>query len=226
MPTASRRRPLRGTLRHLAGLSGGLAIAAGLLAGSALLAPPSLAAPQPDPVPTRWEFDFQPGPMRIALINIPGVGLKRYFFFTYRITNYWGTDLLFAPDAELKTDEGRVLRSGRDVPAAVTESIVARLGNPLMQDQIEIVGTVLQGPENARDGVLIWPADDLDVDEVTLFFAGLSGETKPYTLREGTDDAERFLLRKTAMLRYETPGEFGWRDNEALELAESTWVMR
>ncbi|MFG0306453.1 MAG: hypothetical protein ACF8Q5_09610 [Phycisphaerales bacterium JB040] len=183
------------------------------------------AQPQPDPIPTRWEFRFEPGPLRLALINVEGVGLQRYFYFTYRITNYWDNDLLFAPDVQLRTSEATVIRSGRDVPREVTRSIIERLDNPLIEDQISIVGQVLQGPEHARDGVVIWPAEDLDVDEVTIFFGGLSGETRVYETGEG-DDARRFTLRKTMMLRYDTPGELGDRDNHVIPLAEERWIMR
>jgi hypothetical protein len=198
-----------------------------LLAAAALasVTAAALAQPQPDPVPTRWEFRFDAGPLRTAIVNVPGVGQRVYFYLTYRITNNWDTDLLFAPDAMLRVDDGELVRSGRDVPPAVTREILARLNNPLVQDQVSVVGQVLQGPENARDGVLIWPAVDLDVDEISVFFAGLSGETRAYTVGEG-DAARRFLLRKTALLRYDTAGEFGQRDNAELTLAERTWVMR
>ena len=193
------------------------------LAASALVA---LAfAPQPDPVPTRWQFDIDPGELRVAIVDTES-GRRPYYFFTYTITNNWDNDLRFFPDIELKTDEATVQRAGRDVPAAVQAEIMGRLNNPLLEDPISIVGQVLQGPENARTGLAIWPAEDLDVDEVVIFFAGLSGENKAYTVTEEDGTRERFNLRKTLMLRYETPGEFGSRNNEKLGLSERLWIMR
>jgi len=196
------------------------------LAACLTLAVVALAfAPEPDPVPTRWQLQVDPGPLRVATVQTER-GFRKYLYFTYTITNYWGEDLLFFPDLQLKTDEATVQRSGRDVPVAVQDEIMRRLNNPLLEDQISIVGQVLQGPENARTGLAIWPAEDLDVDEVIVFFAGLSGENKSYVVVDPGGQRERFNLRKTLMLRYDTPGEFGQRDNEELTLADRLWVMR
>ncbi|MEQ8850603.1 MAG: hypothetical protein RIB32_02340 [Phycisphaerales bacterium] len=192
-----------------------------------LVGPLVVAAPEPDPVPTKWQLDVEVGPMRVALVETE-IGTQRYFFLTYDITNHWGTDLLFFPDLQLKTDEATIQRSGRDVPAAVQDEIMRRLNNPLLEDQISIVGQILQGPENARTGLAIWPAEDLDVDEVIVFFAGLSGENKSYYVSdpENPDARQRINLRKTLMLRYDTPGELGMENHQELELAERVWIMR
>ncbi|MEM9560273.1 MAG: hypothetical protein AAF995_08195 [Planctomycetota bacterium] len=191
-----------------------------------VVAAPVLAAPEPDPVPTRWEFEFEADPLRIAIVDLPEVGPTPYFYLTYRVTNFWGGDLLFAPDAKLKTDEGELLVAGRNVPAAAVANVMARLNNPLLRDQFEIVGVVPEGPENARDGVAIWPATDLDVDEIRVFVAGLSGESRAYVVDRDGIDPQRFTLRKTRMLRFETPGIIGYRDNQRLEPAEARWIMR
>lgn len=200
-----------------------LALFSIVLAGFGLMAS---AAPEPDPVPTRWEFEFEAAPLRVAIVDLPETGLTPFYFLTYRVTNFWGGDLLFAPDAKLKTDEGEVLTAGRNVPAAAVADIMGRLNNPLLRDQFEIVGVVPEGPENARDGIAIWPATDLDVDEIRVFFAGLSGESKAYVVDRGGQDPQRFTLRKTRMLRYETPGVIGYENNQRLEPDEARWIMR
>lgn len=198
------------------------ALFAGVVVGPVVSAS---AAPEPRPVATRWEFSFEEGPLRLAWIETDGT-LKPYFYLTYRITNHWGQDLLFAPDVTLVTSEAQVFRSGRDVPASVTEEIIRRLRNPLIESQIDIVSTVLEGPEHARDGVVIWPAHNLQVDEVTVFFAGLSGEQESYVVGRGTNSPQRYSLRKTMMLRYATPGDFSQQGSRPLELIEKRWVMR
>ena len=183
------------------------------------------AAPEPSPVSITWEFTFDRGPLRLAWVD-DGNGPKPYFFLTYRVTNYSGDDLLFAPDVALMTDNTTVLQSGRDVPTAVTNAILEELDNPLVETQIDIVSTVLQGKEHARDGVLIWPADRLDVDEVTIFFSGLSGEFESYVVGRETDNPRRYTLRKTMMLRYATPGNFSDQGARPFEIIEERWVMR
>lgn len=185
----------------------------------------AIAAPEPSPVTTQWEFTFENGPLRLAWVDT-GEGPKPYFYLTYRITNHWGGVKLFAPDVTLMTDNANLVHSGRDVPHAVTEEIIDRLDNPLLESQIDIVSNVLEGVEHARDGVVIWPAKVLDADEVTVFFAGLSGEFQSYVVGRDTDDPHRYNLRKTLMLRYSTPGDYAQQGDEPFELVEKRWVMR
>jgi len=198
-----------------------------LLAFAVLCIVPAIApaAPEPAPVATRWEFTFENGPLRLAWIDT-GEGPRPYYYLTYRVTNYWGSDLLFAPDVQLVSDTGEIQRSGQGVSAAVTQKVLDMLDNPLIESQINILSTVLEGPEHARDGVVIWPARDLDVDDVTVYFGGLSGEFNAYIVGRETDDPHRYTLRKTLMLRYSTPGELANRGSRPLELVEERWVMR
>lgn len=183
------------------------------------------AAPEPSPVATNWEFTFEPGPLRLAWVETES-GQTPYFYFTYQITNFWGNDLLFAPSVELMTSDAEVIRANQDVPGPVTAEILRRLDNPLINSQNDIVGTVLDGVEHARDGVLVWPATDLDVDELSIFFGGLSGESESYIVGRDSDDPRRYSLRKTMMLRYSTPGEIAGQGSRPFELAEKRWVMR
>jgi len=195
---------------------------AGLVSG---LSNTAFAAPEPAPVATQWEFTFENGPLRLAWVD-EGDGPKSYFYFTYRVTNHWGGVKLFAPDVQLMSDNANVLRSGRSVSSAVTEEIMTRLSNPLLESQIDIVSNVLEGVEHARDGVVIWPAEDLEADEVTVFFAGLSGEFQSYIVGRDGNDPHRYTLRKTLMLRYSTPGQIALQGDTPFELAEKRWVMR
>jgi hypothetical protein len=203
------------------------ATAIGILGAGLLSAGSSIAsaAPEPSPVATQWEFTFEDGPLRLAWID-DGNGVNPYFYFTYRVTNHWGGVKLFAPDVQLMADNANVLRSGRDVSSAVTQEIMDRLDNPLLESQIDIVSNVLQGVEHARDGVVIWPAEDLEADEITVFFAGLSGEFQPYIVGRETTDPHRYTLRKTLMLRYSTPGQLDAQGDTPFEQAEKRWVMR
>jgi hypothetical protein len=183
-------------------------------------------APQPRPVATRWEFTFEDGPLRLAWVETPE-GLRPYFYLTYRITNHWGSDLLFAPEATLVTSESEVQVAGRGVSLAVTEEIMGRLRNPLLESQNSLGGTtVLEGPEHARDGIMIWPAPRLNMDELTVFFGGLSGEYESYVVGRESNDPRRYSLRKTMMLRYATPGDLDRQGSRPFELVEERWVMR
>lgn len=209
--------PSRNTLRTL--ILSSIAVCGFSLGTSAT------AAPEPSPVAISWEFTHDIGPLRLAWVETEA-GNKPYFFLTYRVTNYSGSDLLFAPDVSLMADNISVIKSEQNVPTSVTNAIIEELDNPLVESKIDIFSTVLEGPEHARDGVLIWPAEDLDVDEITLFFAGLSGEFESYVVGRETDNPRRYTLRKTLMLRYSTPGDFGNQGARPFELAEERWIMR
>lgn len=184
-------------------------------------------APEPDPVTTRWQLEFEPGPLRIIRLERGSGSPRHYFYMTYRVTNYSGNDLIFAPSFDLVTQAGAIRRSGRDVPPDVTAELLAMLRNPYLEDQISVLGNILQGIENAKDGLVVWPADDLETDTISVFVSGLSGENKPYVVTDaGTGRNKRVMLRKTLMLSYETPGTLAGRGSTPLEPGEVRWVMR
>jgi len=189
----------------------------------AVVASQAVAAPQPDPIPRRWQLDVRPGPLRIAILDVEGAGPRAFLYFTYYVENNTGEDLLFAPSFEMTTDLGARRKSGVDVPRSVTQQLLTSLRNPFLKDQISAVGLLLQGDEHARESLVAWPIDNLEVDEVTLFAAGFSGETET-VIRP--DTGEPVLLRKTLMLRHETPGDLAVLGSRPLPRVEQRWIMR
>lgn len=184
-------------------------------------------APEPDPVPKRWQFDLDLGELRMTTVDLGTSGVKSYFYLTYKVTNSTQEDLLFAPAFDLATDEGDLVRSGKDVPAAVTRKIIDDLGNPFVQDQISILGSLLQGPTNAKEGVVIWPVGAMKVSEVVVYAAGFSGETRAIEIKDAkTGELKKILLRKSLMVRYKGPGELTGRNSEAFEQTERQWILR
>ena len=43
---------------------------------------------------------------------------------------------------------------------------------------------------------------------------------------QNPDARQRINLRKTLMLRYDTPGELGFENHQVVELSEQVWIMR
>lgn len=204
----------------------------------------SVAAPEPSPVPLRWQLDLTPGPLRVAMFEVQGQGMRAFFYMPYKVVNNTGQDLYFAPILELSTDEGDLLRAGRDVPTEVVRSIMDRLSNPFLVEPVKAIGTLQQGQEFAIESVAIWPAPNLSVDRVTVYAAGFSGETrrvtKPFTEPVQTENGDgdengevdplrnpnEVLLRKTLMLVHETPGELTRMGNQPLTRTAQRWIMR
>jgi len=210
--------------------------ACGLLACAA---PASRAmAPEPAPVPKRWQLDVEHSPLRLSTVDVGNEGPRAYFYMTFKVTNNTATDLLFAPAVELATDDMVVLRSGLDVPAAATAELIARMQNPLLEDQIGVVGTLLRGEENAKEFLVAWPMPADFQSEAAVYGAGFSGETatievpSPASLMASSSapvvpgKMEKRVLRKSLMLRYRLPGEL--KPSAGLELRpfETSWIMR
>lgn len=195
----------------------------------ALAAAAAMAAPEPEVVPRRWQLDIRTGPLRVTTMMVPVPGSttgetrpRMFYYLPYTVTNKSGEDLLFAPSFELATDEGELMRSGRGVPVDVTRQIVASLENPFVQDQISIIGQLLQGEENRKDGVVVWPVGETDITEVVVYAAGFSGETAT----EEDPDGKKVVLRKTLMIRYRVPGTLEGQGSTPLEPYETRWIMR
>lgn len=211
--------PMRRMLRRLP-LLACLLVAIGVPAYVAQIAQ---AVPEPAPVPRRWEFRIEPGPLRLTTVEVPDQGVLPFWYFTFKVTNNTGEDRFFAPSFQMSLDNGEVILSGRDVPRVVTDTILARLNEPLLIDEIAIQGTLLQGPENAKEGLVIFRADDLRPDVIRLFAAGFSGETHRYTR---PDTGEEVTLRKQLMLTHQLPGEADPKSDNPIRRIGQRWVLR
>jgi len=183
--------------------------------------------PEPDPIPSRWEFDIDLGKLRLAYVSDAQGETKAYFYLTYTVTNNTGEDRTFTPQFDLVVGEGDPRQSGLGVPPRVTETLKARLDNPFLEDQVEVLGTLLQGREHAKDSLAIWPAQDLISDELVVYATGFSGESKMITFEDPESGEEReFLLRKTLMVRYDAPGNLSRLGDRPLAARVKRWIMR
>ncbi|MDE0888877.1 MAG: hypothetical protein OSA40_05400 [Phycisphaerales bacterium] len=185
-----------------------MAVVTGMTAASAS----SLAPAAATPASLDWQLDFAPGDLRLYVDPVDG---RRYWYFTYTVTNQTERDLVFAPRIELFMDSGEVLRSGRGVPSRVIGQLKKLLGNPLLEDQNRIIGDLRVGKENARTGIAVWPAEDQDITEVTLFFQGLSSDRK---VVKHPKTNEPVSLYRTLRREYVVPGDPEKRGSAPLAL--------
>jgi hypothetical protein len=218
--------PSAGLAGRLGGLLRNITLVVTAIAASALL---SGVAPEPSPIPRRWQLDLTPGELRMMRVEHDGE-LMPYFYLTYTVVNNSGEDVLFAPLWEMAMDNGDLIRSGRDVPLPVVRHIIEQLENPFLESQVQISGPLLQGEENAKDGIIVWPIRDFDVDEIKVYAAGFSGETATIEVPDPqSKQLKKIVLRKTLELTYTTPGDLDPRSSEALHRANQgrgRWVMR
>jgi hypothetical protein len=219
--TDTPRRTRRSFLKIAATLAIGLAGVLGLGTSMGM-------GPEPDPIPRKWELTVDPGELRYAAVDAgDGEGAKGYFYLTYKVTNTSGKDMLFTPSFDLCNDKGEVLRSGRDVPGAVTKTLLEKLDNPLIEDQISIVGMLLQGESNAKEGLVVWPASTLHISQLDIYGSGFSGETKTVEMQDArTGKPTKLTLRKTLKLSYQPMGDIRDQGSKPFEMTEKRWVMR
>ena len=183
----------------------------------------SWAYPKPRAVPTRWELEFIPGVLRLYTDTTSG---RSYWYFTYKVINNTGDDQLWFPTFTMYTDGGEILNSGEDVPYSVTRKIRDYVGNDFMQVHSDVIGTIRQGRGHAREGLVIWPAGNLDVTELSLFVSGISGERATVV---NPINGDRISLQKTMQRNYLVPGNLVPRSDRPIELdpdKPQRWIFR
>lgn len=170
-------------------------------------------------------MDIEPGPMRLHVDSATG---EPYWYFTYKVVNNTGRDLRFAPRFELVDDEGRITVSGQGVPSQVTRRLLEQLNNPLIEDQNEILGDILQGEANAKEGLVVFKVTHLGSKELFLYVGNLSSE------RQGVRDANGnpVELRRQFMIAWQVPGDALARGSRELDLIDQEkepnprWIWR
>lgn len=184
--------------------------------------------PEPLPVTDRWALDYKPGPLRLTSITVDGKP-QLYLYHTYEVRNFDKTELRLVPSLTLMSDQGLVQTSGQGVPAVVVRTLLERLRDPLLHDQISVIGPIKRGEEHARRGLAVWPVLDSDPDELRIFAAGFSGESETVTLTDPrTGEDKELVFRKTRQLRYLVPGELradSYGDRPLTQLG-ARWIMR
>ncbi len=176
------------------------------------------AAPTPNPIPPRWELDFKV----LHNLRLLRIGSDHYWFMTYQVTNTTGDDQTFVPDAVLYTDAGEIIQDA-EVDFSVTRTILNLLQNEFLESKTQIIGTLRQGKENAKDGLLVWKAQSLDIDHVSVFVSGFSSETQ---VAVNASTGAESIVRKTLSLEYKVPGDPLGDVANPVMFHQQRWIMR
>ncbi|MFQ5806435.1 MAG: hypothetical protein ACE5I3_08295 [Phycisphaerae bacterium] len=205
--------------------------------------------PEPSPTPISWESDFKYVPPRRIEVQLAGAEKPEvYWYMLYTVTNTSNTTQYFYPTFELVTEELRVIGTDMGISPLVFEAIRERhqITHKYLVHPTKAIGELRTGADYARESVAIWRATDVNVNEFTIYVAGLSGEArilrnpaydpdKPQTTKIiGADGRERevtvnpkyFTLRKTLQLRYVLPASERARARVEPSLDDARWIMR
>ena len=218
-----------------------------LLASLGAIVPQAITAPRPFDVPSTWELEFDFRAPQPITVTLPGQAKPSTFWYMlYSVTNLTrdfetgrGTDQDFIPEFTMYTDIGQASVSNRRLLAGVFDAIKKRHNSPLLKDHTAIIGKLLYGRDNAKDGVAIWSDFDDKTGSIDVFVGGLSGETVelklPRTItvtemdahgEEKTEDKDKVILHKSLQLNFSVKGETGSRKYTTTKLVSRNWVLR
>jgi len=180
--------------------------------------------PKPLIVTHNWALDVRIHTPGVIAVKSPLQDAPRlYWFMSYTVTNHTGEDINFVPDILMLTDAGDVVQANKSIPPIVFTRIKEKLNNPLLERHTKVIGRLLQGRDNARDSVAIWAVPDHDVNAISVFFGGLSGETH---MVKDPVAGKQYILKKTMMLKYQTPGDASHAARKEFVLKSRQWIVR
>jgi hypothetical protein len=190
----------------------------------------------PDPAVVQragdWTLEVVFSRLQQISVQCPGEGEpSRYWYIILTLTNRTGSDVPFYPACDLMTDTFRILPAGKGVRGAVFERIkLKHQGRYPFLENIDIAGNkVLEGVDNTKDIVIIWPDFDAKAKNITLFIAGLSNETVAINHPTETDESgvpAKVYLQKTLALDYAVGADEQLRALAKPTYKDKRWVMR
>jgi hypothetical protein len=191
-------------------------------------------APEPAIVPAenQWTLNVVYNQPQQITVKIPNQRTpQRFWYVILTITNNTNIDVPFYPTCELVTDTFQIIPAYRDTRNLVFDKIKARYKKkfPFLESLETADSRILQGEDNTKDLVIIWPDFDSKAKNISLFIAGLSNETvvvEHPTQKDPNGNPERIYLRKTLELQYSIGGDPNFRSNTSLVYKAMNWVMR
>ena len=211
--------------------------AASVLLGGVLAAAPSGAGAPPtagagkdasgkDLIPkvkpaTANDLDFRPGSLSLVTDAESG---QRFWVFTYTIANNTGKTQRFSPRFELLMGDGVILTAGKDVPVDAARRVQRAAASAQAVDQFQIMGDVLDGEANAREGFVVWPATG-DDKQITLFVTGMSAA---FDRRPDPATGKDVIVRRSWSRQYANPGISDPRLSQeaSFDPLKDAWLMR
>ena len=190
-----------------------------------------LAQPKPAivPKPGDWTLDVRfENPQQMIL---PGAVQQRFWYVILTLTNKSGKDVDFYPVCELMTDTFQRVPAIQGTSDILFKKIKNRhQGRYPFLELLENAGNkILQGEDNTKDVVVIWPDFDPNAKSFYIFISGLSNETVviDHPVEKDQDgNPVKIYLRKTLQLTYSLAGDSKFRNKQKLKLENKLWIMR
>ena len=172
-----------------------------------------------------WQLSFvwhKPHRIYVAVGHGVSRSLREYWFMRYTVTNNTHRDIFFIPGFVLTTDTGKVLHPVAGLSPRVLTKIRTVTGDQFIISPGLIAGKLLQGDDNAKDGVAVFTHVPVKARQFKIFVSGLSGDT---ALQKNPLTHKDVVLHKTLQLNFWIPGE-SVRIVPQPQFAGKKWVMR
>ncbi len=194
----------------------------------------AFSAPQPAIVPraNQWTLNVVFEQPQQIMVKVPGQSkTQRFWYIIVTLTNNSDMDVPFYPTCEMMTDTFQIIGAYHDSENVVFKKIKRRHKKkyPLLESVLHADNRILQGQDNTKDLVIIWPDFDAKTKNISLFLAGLSNETAVVehpTEKDANGNPEKLYLRKTLELQYSIGGDEKLRSSSKLAYKGKRWVMR
>jgi len=166
------------------------------------------------------------------MVKLPGEKhAQRFWYIILTLTNNSNIDVPFYPGCELVTDTFQIIPAYRDTRNIVFDKIKNRYKKkyPFLESLEFADNKILQGQDNTKDLVIIWPDFCPKAKNISLFIAGLSNETAVIehpTQKDPNGNPEKIYMRKTLELQYKIGGDPQLRSNTNLKYINKEWIMR
>lgn len=201
---------------------------------------PAPAAPKANNVQDTWTLEVDYTSPQPVMIKVPGKkNPKLFWYFIYTVTNRTGEDQMFTPEIVLYTGTGQIIQAGAQINPYVYRKIKKIHNDPLLLDDLSITGKLLQGADNVKSGIVVFPNFDTKASSFDIFFGGLSGgsvlvklpspiEVTTFSLDGKIKKVKKdsVILAKTLQLKYRIGTEARDRAGAKVKLIRKGWVMR
>lgn len=193
-----------------------------------------LAAPEPAIVPAlgQWTVDIEfTHPQLVVLPQTLDNHPIRFWYTIITLTNNTGYDVDFYPKCDLMTDSFQIVAAGKFVPPSIFDRIKTRHASryPFLEPLHKAGNKILEGMDNTKDIVVVWPDFDTQAKNIKLFITGLSNETAAVNhpvSKDRNGEPVKVFLRKTLELNYALRSDAALRSNGSLAYKGKRWIMR
>ena len=180
-------------------------------------------APTPSIYPVTWQLKFEYGMPARVVVNVPGKSTPQaYWYIPFSVTNTSDRERMYFPVFEIVTDEGKIIRSDRHVPAVVVDEIRKRQGNRFLRPLLQASGELRLGEDETKYSAAIWPEPALRMGHFHILVSGLSGESAKVKNIKDQD----VLLRKTLQLNFFIRGDEVYPGEDEVNENPLLWIMR